>query len=211
MLSPAHRLGSMSDTSSSLPADQALRLELERAGFYPDLTSDIVNEELEGAVPRRHYLHLETHVEAVEVHRHAIVLVLTDAELIILHIDDAQYAADGQPIATFSVESVPLQRLHTVVLSGVVARPAEYKPGQSPRELTFSLSWSGSARAELAPAQCGDPECIADHGLTGQLSKEDLAMRVSADADGQKALDAARQFARDVRRACSAAAYGRTW
>jgi D-arabinose 5-phosphate isomerase GutQ len=39
-------------------------------------------------------------------------------------------------------------------------------------------------RIDLEPAHCGDPECDADHGLTGMLAGDDLTVRISATGDG---------------------------
>jgi hypothetical protein len=40
-------------------------------------------------------------------------------------------------------------------------------------------------RVDLEPASCGDPECEADHGLTGTLAGDDLTVRISAAGDGE--------------------------
>ena len=47
--------------------------------------------------------------------------------------------------------------------------------------------------------------CIRDSGYTGTATREDLVIRVAADADGQGAVDGALAFARALRRAHLAA------
>ena len=43
-------------------------------------------------------------------------------------------------------------------------------------------------RVELEPAQCVDENCEADHGYSGTITADDLAMRVSEAADGEEAV-----------------------
>jgi len=54
---------------------------------------------------------------------------------------------------------------------------------------------------ELAPAGCQDPQCNADHGFTGDARREDIAVRVSATADGPESVQRAHDFARALHRA----------
>lgn len=181
---------------------------MERAGFYPALIADLLHDELDGTTPLRHLLHLETHVERAEVHRHATILVLTQHSLVILHVDDHQPEDATDSVANVSVETVALPRVDSVVVSAIYPRPHEHRSGDGPRELTVGIAWSGGSRLDVGPAACGDPQCDADHGYTGQSVREDLVVRVSADADGAKHLEQARSFARALRRATSEAAWG---
>ncbi len=71
----------------------------------------------------------------------------------------------------------------------------------SPTEVSFQVAWTGSLRIDAAPATCPDPTCTADHGYTGSASLEDIAVRVSATADGPDAVKQARYFARALHRA----------
>lgn len=190
-----------------LGPDPELADQLTRAGFYPHLIADLLDDELDGAPVQRHLLHLETHVERAEVHRHAIILVLTRESLVIVHVDDHQPEDHSEPIANVSVETVALPRLDSVVVSAVYPRPHEHRPGQGPRELTVGIAWSGGSRLDLGPAGCADPQCDADHGYQGQMVREDLVLRVSADADGTEHLNDARSFARELRRATRDAAW----
>ncbi len=143
-----------------------------------------------------HLLHLETHFDHTEVHRHITVMVRSDKVLFIVHVDDQQLDDHGHDVmAQVSVEMIGLSRIESVATSFVYHQPQHYSVTDPVRELTFGLSWDGTKRIDLAPASCGDPECDADHGLNGTSQPEDLVLRVSAEADGQVAVDKAREFA----------------
>ena len=53
-------------------------------------------------------------------------------------------------------------------------------------------------RLDLVPASCADPDCDADHGYEGTITGDDIALRISAAADGEDALAEALSFARDL-------------
>lgn len=186
----------------SLSAERrSLDASLERAGFYPRLVADTVHDALDGREPLSHVVHLETHFERNEVHRHITVLVLTEDMLVITHVDDQQLDEDGQQMmAQVSTESVPVSQIRSVVLSYLYAQPQDYKPSDQARELTLAIAWSGGQRLDMGPAGCSDPQCDADHGYTGTISQEDIVLRVSAEADGMQAVQNAKSFARALRK-----------
>ncbi|WHF23642.1 DUF5998 family protein [Kocuria rhizophila] len=67
-------------------------------------------------------------------------------------------------------------------------------------ELNLAVSWTGTQQLELYPAMCktavpGRPR------YTGTAASEDVVMRISSEADGQDAVEGAREFARTLRRA----------
>lgn len=193
--------------SRTSAAGRDLHSALERAGFYPRLVADVVEDALDGMDPLAHLVQLETHIEHTEVHRHVTVLVLTADVMVIVHVDDQQMDDAGEQVmAQVSTETVPIGRISSVVLSFVYQQPQEYRPSDKSRELTLAISWSGGQRVDLAPAGCADPQCDADHGYTGTLQKEDVVMRVSAEADGLQAVDEARDFARALRKATTSTA-----
>ncbi|GHG41256.1 hypothetical protein GCM10012320_03410 [Sinomonas cellulolyticus] len=197
----------MSHNPSGSPAGQqrtsereSLAAALERTGFYPILVGDVVADALDGRPPVAHLTHLETHFERSEVRRHVTVLALTEDMLVVTHVDEAPLDEAGSRMAAqVSTESVPLAQIATVVLSYVYAQPADYSPGDPVREVTLAIAWSGGQRLDILPAGCGDPQCEADHGYTGTVAQEDLVLRISADADGPRAVDAAKHFARLLR------------
>jgi hypothetical protein len=68
-------------------------------------------------------------------------------------------------------------------------------------EVSLNINWTGSARFDSMPADCGNPECVADHGDTGTVVPEDVTLRIAATAEGDTAVDEARSFVRALRRA----------
>ena len=54
--------------------------------------------------------------------------------------------------------------------------------------MTLGVQWAGGQRLDLQPAGCADPQCEEDHGYTGTAAREDLVIRVAADAEGQARL-----------------------
>lgn len=180
----------------TLPGD--LTDAIERAGYYPALVADVVSAALAGEEVRSHLVHLETTFDRDVIRRHVTVLVLAASRLVIAHADDhadEAAGAGGQEVATATTESVPLSAVRGVMLTHVVSDPQNYVPGSLGRELTLTLGWGAVSRVDLLPATCGEPGCDADHGYDGTISSDDLALRVSATADGDPALQQAIAFA----------------
>ena len=96
---------------------------------------------------------------------------------------------------------MPISQIRSVTLSYAYHQPQNYQPGTPIMELNLAVSWTGTQQLELYPAMCEDPECQADHGYTGTAASEDVVMRISSEADGQDAVEGAREFARTPRRA----------
>ncbi len=196
-------MGDMNSFGAGAPANTRgsdVEAALQRSGFYPRLVADVVNDALDGQVSLSHLIHLETHFDRNEVHRHITVLVLTSDMLVITHVDDHQLDDSGeQMMAQVSTESVPVSQIKSVVLSYIYAQPQDYKPSDPAQELTLSIAWSGGQRVEMAPASCGDPDCDADHGYTGNIAQEDIVLRISAEAEGMQAVVDAKAFARALR------------
>lgn len=186
------------DVTSVLPRD--LVADIERAGYYPAVVGDVVGAALAGDAVRAHLVHLETTFDRDVVRRHITVLVLTGSRLVIAHADDHHDDEHvGEPgvaaTATATTESIPLSAVRGIMLTHVVPDPAHYQPGSLGRELTLTLGWGAVSRIDLVPASCADPNCDADHGYEGTITADDIALRVSADADGRAALDRATHFA----------------
>ena len=183
--------------SHELPAD--LRSDLERAGYFPELVTDILDVAVAGEQVVAHLVHAETTFDSDAVRRHITTLVLTGTRLVVAHADDhAPDDPDGppQPYATAATEAVPLRAVRSVVVNHVVPQPQEYVSGAGSRDLTLTIGWGAVSRLDLEPAACGDPECEADHGYTGTASADDIALRVASDADGEGAVRNALAFAR---------------
>ena len=78
--------------------------------------------------------------------------------------------------------------------------------GKLGRELTVTIGWGAVSRIDLEPATCGDPNCEADHGMTGSITADDLSLRISADAEGEGALRDGIAFAKALSAMTAAAA-----
>lgn len=189
-----------------MPVIRDLHRDLDRAGYYPELVADVLDVALGGEPLLAHLVHPETTFADTEVRRHVTVLVLTPTRLIVTHVDD--HPADSEhpsASAAATTEAVPLRELRSVAMTHVVDDPQRHRTGAGPVEVTLALGWGAVSRIDLEPATCGDPECEADHGLTGTMTPDDIVVRISAAAEGRDAVRAAIAFARHL----SAATAGR--
>ncbi|RKS77612.1 hypothetical protein CLV35_1306 [Motilibacter peucedani] len=180
----------MADTK----ALDSMRQRIQRAGYYPDLVAEAVETALAGEPVEASLVHQETTFDGDEVRRHVTVLAITPTRLVVGHTDDSN--EPGAPVATTSTEAVPLRKVGSVVVTRVVSDPASHQPGALPLEVTVTVGWGAVSRVDLEPAGCSDPNCEADHGYTGTLSADDLALRVSATAEGEEPVRQALEFAR---------------
>ncbi|WP_432488116.1 DUF5998 family protein [Kineococcus sp. SYSU DK018] len=196
-----------SETGSvARPAELPPRLltDLERAGYYPAVVADSLVTALAEEEVEAHLVHQETTIDANEVRRHVTVLATTATRLLVAHADDhGPDETSPEPYAVCSTESVPLEQVGSVVVSQVVTRPADHRPGAVPAEVSLTLSWGAVQRFDLEPASCPDPDCEADHGYTGTLTGDDLTVRVAGAAEGADAVAAAVEFARALSAATS--------
>jgi hypothetical protein len=181
---------------SPLPA--RLSTQVNDAGYYPSFVTDVLDIAVAGETVSAHLVHGETTFDSDAVRRHLSVLVLTPTRLIFVHADDHAGDEDHHPDAhgVATSESVPLDSVRSVVLTHVVTKPANYRRGTSGRDLTLAIGWGAVSRVDLEPATCGDPNCEADHGYTGSVTGEDIALRISTEAEGNAALQDALAFAK---------------
>jgi hypothetical protein len=186
----------MPKLSSDLPMELIRRIEA--SGYYPQLVADTLDVAVAGEPIRGHLVHGETTFDTETVRRHLSVIVLTGTRLIFVHADD--HAGDeehgSQPHGFSTSESVAVSAVRSVAITHVVPDPQHYAAGALGREITLAINWGGVSRVDLEPATCGDPACEADHGYTGALMGDDLALRISADAEGGEAVSDAVRFAR---------------
>lgn len=181
---------------------QRLVEDINKAGFYPQLVIDVVQDSLDGRSPVSHLVQLETHIDRTEVHRHTTVLVLAEDVLHVTHVDDEEFDESGRDVvARVSTETVGISQIRSVTLSYSYYQPANYRPDSPISEVTLAIAWTGTLHVDLAPALCEDPQCQADHGYSGTAAREDIVLRISAEADGPTAVEGAREFARTLRRA----------
>lgn len=172
----------------------ALDRDLRHAGYYPELVADVLGVALGGEPVVAHLVQPETTFDGEQVRRHLTALVLTPSRLIVAHVDDnlsdSEHPSSG---ATATTEAVPLRELRSVGLTHVVADPQ--RGGGKRTELVLALGWGAVSRIDLEPAGCDDPQCEADHGLTGTMVPDDVVVRISAAAEGGAAVRAAADFA----------------
>ena len=151
---------------------------IERGGFYPKAVQRGLRRALGAAEPLATLCQVDTGFDRGSVFRHLTVASLTDRAIVQLHVDEMD--GGSATIAT---------AVHRV---GEVYTDPENASGLS--EMTIALDLKGARRLELEPARCDDPNCMADHGLTGTSFPDDMTFRISAAADGQDALDEAMVF-----------------
>jgi hypothetical protein len=181
------------DTHRALPDD--LTEAITRAGYYPSLVCDVVESAVADDDVVSHLVHQETTFDHETVRRHVTVLVITPQRLVIAHADD-HAEPDEKLMATATTETVPLEAVRGVMLTHVVSEPDTFTPGTHGRDLTLTLGWGAVSRVDMIPAQCGDPDCTADHGFEGTVASDDISLRVSSAADGEDAVARAMSFAR---------------
>lgn len=171
--------------------------DLRRAGYYPTLVEDVLEVALAGEDVAAHLVHLETTFFGSEVRRHLTALVVTATRLVVTHVDD-QPASGEQPHSTAlaTSEAVPLAQVRSVALTHEFVAPERHRPGGTPTVLVLAVGWAGVNRLELAPAQCDDPDCDADHGYSGSLATDDLVLRISGEAEGPAAVRDAVEFSK---------------
>lgn len=175
----------------NLPQD--LVESIERAGYFPATACAAVTRALGTSGVRASLVRPETTFDGPEVRRHLTVLVLGDLHLFIIHLDDELADALNPTQVTVSTERVRLSRIHNLALAQVFDSDGSHVSDEQ-AEVTLGMSWGANRRIELERAWCDDPNCEADHGLTGSSQQADLIVRVSAIADGASAVDDALAF-----------------
>jgi hypothetical protein len=187
------RMASSYDTATS----KALQTAIEKAGYYPVLVADALDTVLAGEDVVSYVLHHEPHFDGDELRRHVSVMVLTPRRLVVSHTDESPADAEHpQPFAVTSTEAVPIRQIASVVVSRTVTQPASYSSATPAREVVLTVGWGAVRRLDLEPATCGDPQCEADHGYTGNLTADDFSLRVSEAADGGSVVSQLLEFAR---------------
>ena len=179
-----------------------LRSAIERSGYYPGLVADAVSSALGSEDVVSFVVHHDALFDpAMEVRRHMSVLVLTPTRLIYSHTDEnpAENPAEdpsARPQAETSTEAVRFPRISSVAVTRLVPDPASYVPGVTmPSEVVLTIGWNVLSHVDLEPAHCGDENCEADHGYSGTITADDLALRISAPADGEEAVRQVLDFA----------------
>ncbi|MFW6599791.1 DUF5998 family protein [Propionibacteriaceae bacterium Y2011] len=181
---------------------EALRADIETCGYFPDLVLDAVLLGVDGEEVVDHVVHHEPTFSRDQIHRHVTILVLTPTRMLVGHTDDHP-SPEGEPPrqqAATSTESVPLRSIDTVTVTRVVGDPAKYDQEQVV-EAWLTVNWGAVRRIDLEPADCPDPQCEADHGLTGAMVGDDLVVRMSTAADGMDSVKRLVRFGTKLQRA----------
>lgn len=174
----------------------AMRADIQRSGYYPELVAEALETALGGEDPTSYVVHHEATFDRDELRRHVTVLVLTPTRMIVGHVDEhPAEGGGGTMLASASTEVVRLERVDSVVVTRVVSDPAQHRPGAPAAEVVLTIGWGAVNRIDLEPASCGDASCEADHGYTGTSSNDDLSVRVSEAADGADVVARVLQFA----------------
>src|SRR5699024_10880447 len=100
-----------------LPTD--LAIDIERAGFYPQLVADVMGQQLgERALLARH-VHVETRFGHDDLRRHITVLVLAQRNVLAaLHLHVLQDALDdGLPRASVATALVPPSSISSCIVT----------------------------------------------------------------------------------------------
>jgi hypothetical protein len=182
----------------SQATEEGLRAAIERSGYYPGLVTDAVSSALGSERIVSYVVHHDAMFDpGMEVRRHMSVLVLTPTRLIYSHTDEhPPQEPDGRPQAETTTEAIKFSRISSVALTRVVPDPASYMAGVTmPSEVLLTIGWNVLSHVELEPAHCGDENCEADHGYTGTITADDLALRVSEAADGADGVHQVLSFA----------------
>ncbi|MFC7457826.1 DUF5998 family protein [Brachybacterium sp. GCM10030267] len=177
--------------TTALPAE--LLADLETAGYFPQTAAQSLERSLRGAAVLAYLVRPETTFDGPEVRRHLTVVVLTGTHLLVTHLDDDPADAMNPSQVVSTTERIRLQRITGTGLSQVFDTDGQQTPARE-AEVTLGITWNGSRRVDLERAVCEDPNCQVDHGYTGTIAPSDLALRVSALADGDDAVEAALRF-----------------
>lgn len=187
----------------------ALRKDIQRTGYYPELVADALDTALGDEEPHSFVVQHEATFDRDELRRHITVLVLTGTRLIVCHVDEHAPEGSTTNLASASTEAVRLERVDSVVVTRVVSDPAAHRAGGPTAEVVLTIGWGAVSRIDLEPAGCQDPACEADHGYTGTSTNDDLSVRVSEAADGSEVVARVLEFAASLSAALSRSAADR--
>ncbi len=147
-----------------------------------------------------HLVHQETTFDHDVVRRHITVLALTSSRLVIAHADDhADERTGHEEVATATTESVPLSAVRGVMLTHVVPKPQDYRPRLARPRDHADPGLGGRQPHRPAAGHLRGPELRGRPRLRGQQSSsDDISLRISADAEGEAALQQALGFAQEL-------------
>lgn len=165
--------------NSTLPPE--LIAEIAECGFYPDLVTRTAEAGIGGQETLDYLVQHEATFAGRELHRHITVLLRTERQLVICHVDEGE---GGRQEALSTIECVALRAIDSVVVTRSLTDPESL---ESLNESWLTIVWGAARRIDLGPAACEDPACEADHGYTGVMQPDDITVRMSSKADGENA------------------------
>ncbi|MDR0366286.1 MAG: DUF5998 family protein [Bifidobacteriaceae bacterium] len=186
--------------------DPSLRAEVERAGYYPEIVTEVLDAALADEQPVAFYVHSDVAIGEGTIGTHLTVLAVTATRFITAHVDDLDADAEGAASVAASVGAVPLRRVESVAMTQMIADPASYSPGAAPSAARLTVTWGAGRAIDLAPADCGDPDCVFDHGYCGALTGEEVVLHVTSELNGSDRAAKLVDFTRSLSNATAHAA-----
>lgn len=182
---------------SSLERLERLKVDIDRRGFFPEISYAEVRQALSEEPIIDFLLHNEATFAHEQIGRHMTVLVLTETRFLCCHIDE-QNDYPTQLGAVITTDVLPLSELGAVTVTKVMA--PDSSDAMMIKEAWLTLGWRNVRRIDLEPAGCPDPNCDADHGYTGVSDSEDMVIRMSDAADGADEVANLVRFASQLQR-----------
>jgi hypothetical protein len=185
-----------------VPSATELQAQLAEAGYFPKLAWQVIEVALGAEPVQAAYVQREPTLTHGSAGSHLTVLVLTPTRMLFTHIDDGvEGGPEAVPATAATTDAIALGAIDAVGLTHMIT------PGETgeERSVTLAVGWGAPSRLDLTRAFCPDPDCQADHGYTGTLASDDIAIRASDAADGQEAVMRLLEFARALSTATAAA------
>ncbi len=146
---------------------------VRETGFHAELIERTVVRLNGGRAPEQMLYHLETTFDDDSVFRHLDYLGLSAGRLVAFHLDEVS----GGVI--WATNTIPLRNVDSVEVSQIVEGQLDEHSllGGLEPHLLLQILFNTHVSLDLEKVECDDPSCEYDHGYSGLLKKEGLAMR----------------------------------
>jgi hypothetical protein len=181
---------------------ESLKARIERLGYFPQLCWEVLQIALAGEPVSCFLVQCEPRISMGGASSHLTALVLTPTRLICGHVDDHAETPEDRPSTAATTDAVALRAIQAVGVTHLF-EPSPESSREEDRSVTLAVSWGTATRIELQPGHCGDEQCMADHGYSGTIGSDDIAVRISQIGDGVEAIEEALGFARALSEATS--------
>ncbi|MFZ1381430.1 MAG: DUF5998 family protein [Scrofimicrobium sp.] len=153
--------------------------KVRSSGFHTDLLEKTVRDLGGGKLPEHSLYNLETSFDDDSVFRHLDYVGLLERRMIAVHIDEL--ASGMRWMATV----IPLSDVGPIEIAQVLLSDEETggPADGSGNELMVNIGFGSAMTLDLDKVQCEDPECEYDHGYSGFLKRDGLAMRFEDNPD----------------------------